>query len=347
MTRLSPARLVSPGLVLLAGLWLASAVQGQERIIELQVFCDGRAVVGTQQRWMEMLQGVGADRVVVKTGAVDAPNIEESKVASATMIYLSGSIENSQLHLPGGRFSINDKAGIRDLIQKLRDDGATVALAEKKAFGLTSAQLVELHGMLRKPLDFDTKGANAGEVIEKIAQLIEVRFHFDATAQTTLLANHTVTESLEGISAGTSLAVVLRPLGLVLQPQRLQGKPLELLIVDFQKSAENWPIGWPLEQSPVQAEPRLFEKLKLEIRGFPLSDALNAIEKRSGVPFFYDHNSFAREGVALSQNIVTVVQERASLMVAIGKLLRQCRPKLSDELRMDENGKPFLWITTQ
>lgn len=37
---------------------------------------------------------------------------------------------------------MKDKQGIRDYIQKIRDDGSKVALAEKKAFGLTSEQLV-------------------------------------------------------------------------------------------------------------------------------------------------------------------------------------------------------------
>ncbi len=93
--------------------------------------------------------------------------------------------------------------------------------------------------------------------------------------------------------------------------------------------------------------PRLFERLQLEIRGFPLKDALGAIEKRTGVPFFYDYNTFARAGVELKATKVTLVQDKASFMVAIDKLLRQSKPKLIDELRVDENGKPFLWITTR
>ena len=169
-----------------------------------------------------------------------------------------------------------------------------------------------------------------------------VRFPF-----ATKLVFVTVAEELNGVSAGTALAVVLRPLGLVWQPRRLPGKPLELMIVDSQESLENWPIGWPLERPPVQIEPRLFERLQLEIRGYPLGDALDAIEKRTGVSFFYDHNSLARAGVELKKTKVTLIQDKASFMVAIDKLLRQCKPQLIDELRVDENGKPFLWITTR
>lgn len=55
----------------------------QQRIIELQVNADSRARVGTQRRWMEMLSTVGADRVVMKTGFVAEPEIEETKLSSS------------------------------------------------------------------------------------------------------------------------------------------------------------------------------------------------------------------------------------------------------------------------
>lgn len=319
----------------------------QQRIVELQIRADARARVGTQQRWMEMLSTVGADRVATKTGSISEPEIEETKLSSTSLVTITGMISGEKLYLPGGSFSIRDKARIRELIQRIRDDGARVALAEKKAFGLTSEQLVELHQAMRKPLNFDTRSANSAEVVQKISRLIGRRLELDATARTALAGSESVSEELNGVSSGTALAVVLRPLGLVWQPRRLQGKPLELTIVDSGSSSENWPIGWPIENPPVQVEPRLFERLQLEIRGYPLSDALNAIEKRSGVPFFYDHNSLARNGVELAETKVTLIQEKASFMVAIDKLLRQSKPKLIDELRVDENGKTFLWITTR
>ena len=328
-------------------LCFASSGFAQQRIVELQVSADSRARVGTQQRWMEMLSKVGADRVVSRTGLTGGPEIEETKLSSSSLVTISGVISGDKLLLPGGSFSIRDKAGIRNLIQRIRDDGARVALAEKKAFGLTSEQLVGLHQLMQKQLNFNTRSMSAAEVVQNISRIVGREFNLDATARTALAGSAAVSEELNGISAGTALAVVLRPLGLVWQPRRLPGKPVELLIVDSQNSSENWPVGWPLEKPPVQIEPRLFERLQLEIRGYPLSDALNAIEKRTGVPFFYDHNSLAREGVELAETKVTLVQDKASFMVAIDKLLRQSKPKLFDELRVDENGRPFLWISTR
>ena len=105
-----------------------------------------------------MLQDVGADRVSSKTANSGNPTVEETETTNSTIISIRGYIVGSKLHLPGGKFLIRDKAKIKAFIQKLKDDGARVGLAEKKAFGLTSEQLVGLHQKFAQVVDFDTKG---------------------------------------------------------------------------------------------------------------------------------------------------------------------------------------------
>lgn len=317
------------------------------RMIVVEISSDARAPVGTQQKWMKMLQDVGADRVVSKTGSSGVPTVEETQTSSATLIQVTGFVVGSRLQLPGGTFSIRDRARIKALLQRLRDDGAKVALAEKKAFGLTSEQLVKLHEQLAKPVEFSTAGKNAGDVVEKIATQSGLKFSLDRAAKAAINGEEKVYEELQGVSFGTALAAVVRPLGLVVQPRRKQGQSIEVHLVDSRAEGEHWPVGWPISQAPLAVAPDLFERLDIEIRGFPIKDALNAIEKRGGVPFFYDHNTLAREGIELDDVKVTLVQKKASLMVALSKLLRQSKPRMSDELRIDENGKPFVWITVR
>ena len=337
-------------------LFLATAVflqpescQAQEkrRFISLEISSDAKAPMGTQQQWMQMLQKVGADRVTSRTGRAEAPTVEETQTAATTYIQVNGFIGSRKLFLPGGSFAINDVAGIKALLKKIRDDGATVALAEKMAFGLTSEQLVGLHDRLAKKVEFTTKGQKAGDVIKKIVKQSGLDFVYDRAARAAINGEEKVLEELNGISSGTALAAILRPLGLVLEPSRKQGKELKLQILDSRASKENWPIGWPIERTPIEAEPKLFETLPIEIRAFPLKTALDAVEKRGGVLFLYDHNTMAREGIELDQVKATLVQKKISLKVAIGKLLKHTKPKLWDEIRVDENGKTFLWISTR
>lgn len=326
---------------------LAWSQPAKRRMVYLEVSADARAMVGTQQKWLEMLQGVGADKVLSKTSRTGTPGIEETELTNSTIIRVTGFIVGNQLRLPGGKFTIRDKAGIRTLLQKLRDDGAKVALAEKKAFGLTSEQLVGLHGKLAKTVEFNTKDQPVGDVVGNLIKQAGLRFVLDQTARAAVNGQQTVVEEFKGMSVGTALAAVVRPLGVVVEPRREQGKSLEIHILDSRSSKENWPIGWPVDKPPISAAPDLFQEIPIEIRNFPLANVLDAIEKKSGVPFLYDHNSLARQGVELADVKVSLVEKKVALLVAVSRLLKQSKPKLSYEVRADENGKPFLWISVR
>jgi hypothetical protein len=324
------------------------SAQQKPRMVFLEVSADSRALVGTQQKWMEMLQGVGADRVVSKTAPTGTPKIQEDETTRSVIITVTGFIVGNKLKLPGGSFSIRDKTKIRELLTRLKDDGAKVAMAEKKAFGLTSQQLVGLHEKFSQPISFSTRDQLVGDVVSKIlASQSGLKFVMDRTAKAALNGKETVAEELKGISTGTSLATILRPLGLVVQPRREQGKSLEIQLIDAKSSTEHWPIGWPIERSPISVEPKLFKKREIEVRDYPMAIAMKAVEDLTGVPFFYDHNTMAREGIDMNEVKVTFVQKKVSMVVAISKLLRQTKPRLSEEIRVDENGKAFLWITVK
>ncbi|MGY8747258.1 MAG: hypothetical protein ACKVHR_04275 [Pirellulales bacterium] len=325
----------------------SQAQSNQRRVVYLEISADARARVGAQQQWLEMLQGVGADRVVSKTLKNGRVGIEETEMKSATVVKVSGVIAGDRLKLPGGSFTIRDKSGIRELLKRLRDDGAQVAMAEKKAFGLTSKQLVTLHGRLSQTVDFDTKGKKAGDVTAELIKKIGVPFVLDSAARAAVNGNEVILDELKGLSVGTALAAVVRPLGLVIEPKREQGKQLEIHLQDSRQSQENWPIGWPLERVPVAVAPTLFDKIPLEIRNFPLQAVLNAIEKKSGVNFLIDYNTLARKDVDLATTKVTLVEKKVVLLVAVSNALKQSKPRLSCELRIDENAKPFLWITSK
>ncbi len=321
--------------------------QPTRRMISLEISADRKAPVGTQQQWIQMLQSVGADKVISRTASPELPAVEEIKTPTMTLLKVTGFVSGRNIFLPGGKFSIRDKNGIRNLLQRLREDGATVALAEKLAFGLTAEQLVGLHEKLSKEVDFNTAGQRAGDVIKRMTEGTRMSFLYDRAATAAVNGEETVQEELKGISTGTALATVLRPLGLVLEPKREQGKELQLRILDTRSSKENWPIGWPIEKAPIEVEPKLFDTLPINIQGFPMKAAMDAIEKRAGVRFFYDQNTLAREGIELDKVKVTLQREKVSLLVAVSKLLKQSKPQLWEEIRVDENGKAFLWISTR
>lgn len=319
----------------------------QSRVISLEVSTPDRAELTTQQRWMEMLSEVGADSVRSRTSrGAPRPGIEEMQLGKTVSVRITGVISGRQILLPGATFGIKDKQGVRDYIQKIRDDGSKVALAEKKAFGLTSEQLVGIGQEFMAVVGSSTKGVATSACVEEMINQLTSPVKFDETARRALASGTTVRDELRGLSVGTALSAAVRPLGLIIVPKREQGKMVEIQIVDSQSSKENWPVGWPIEKPLDQVAPKLFNKLNnVEIRGFALKSILDRFETRMEVPFIYDQNTLARNGIELETTKVTLVKKKTTYMVALSRMLAQSKPMMKQELRVDENGKPFLWIS--
>jgi hypothetical protein len=325
----------------------SESVTAQERFVELQIVSRAAGELGVQHEMMEMLSGVGADRVSVKstTGNVRT-SVTESESGGTTNVVVVGILDGRTLKLPGGRYSLRDSARIRDYVQKLRDDGAEITLADKQAFGLTGPQLVEVFDSLGGEVQDSTKGQPSSRVIQQLA--LGLTLEIGMTDEAWQLLNDTpILEEYQGLSTGTAMAAILRPLGLVLSPFREQGKAVQFRIAASTEVEEHWPVGWPIEESPGQAEPKVFERLdEVSIQNISLKDTLDAIEARVGVPFIYDQNGIARAGLDLSEVQVNLIRTRPmKYFLVLKKVLIQARPKLDVEIRKDENGKSFLWIS--
>ena len=318
----------------------------QTRIVEIEVSAGQQAELQTQQRWMEVLTEIGADRVRSRTNPAGRPDIKELGSGKTVVVKVKGVISGNELIVPGHRFFISDQAGMRDFVQRLRDDGSKVTLAEKKAFGLTSEQLVEVYQKLGKPLDITTLNRPASEVVEQLLKQTSIDTHWDDAFRQAMRGDALVKEELQGVTTGTALAAVLRPLGLVMVPQRKQGDTTKLHLVDSGSVEEHWPIGWPTDKPLKTYEPKLFDRQNIAIRDYQLDQALAAIQRRVAIPFLYDQNSLARAEIEMGETGVTLVRENLAYMVAIQKLVSQTRPRMRAEMRLDEAGKPFLWFST-
>ncbi len=333
------------GLISSLALFCQSAL-AQTRIVEIEVSADQQAELHTQQRWMEALTKIGADRVRSRTNPVGKPGIKELGSGKMVVVKVKGVISGNQLVVPGHRFFIGDVEGMRDFVQRLRDDGSKLTLAEKKAFGLTSEQLVDVYKRLSKPVETSTLNQPVSDVLERLLLQSGMETEWDDASRKAIKGDDVVTEQLQGVTTGTAIAAVLRPLGLVMVPQRKQGGTAKLHLVDSRAADEHWPIGWPTEKPLKTYEPKLFDRQNIAIRDYQLDQALAAIQRRVAIPFLYDQNSLARAGIVLGETDVTLVNENLAYMVAIQKLVSQSRPRMRAEMRLDEAGKPFLWFST-
>ena len=319
--------------------------QTNDRSIELEVYSTPTTDAVLQHEWLEALSEVRADRVSAKTARQPSPSVEEASYGGSTVILVKGVINNRKIKLPGKSFSINDRSGIKDYLQSLRADGAKTALAEKKAFGLTSEQLVRVHSNLASVGQASSKDQAAGQLLKQMIQSLPLKTELSYAAKAALTSDEKVTNQYQGLSIGTAVSIELRRHALVLRPTPKRGRGIELEIVPVAVAPESWPQGWPPEKPPVTTVPKLFEVTALQLNNVQLDSVLAAISRRLKIEFVVDPAAWNGKTVNLSTVKVTYNKKRSSYSAAIGSILSQSKPQLHYEIRQDENEKPFIWIT--
>ena len=332
-------------LLLSAAIAAALAVRGygSEPRVDLEVAIEGGFVPSDSRAWSEMLNQAGFSNVRLRGDRGDSPAIETLGTEQSRSYRVVGLLTAAnQLVLPKGRFGVNDRSGVEAWVRKLKEGGEDAINIKPAAFGLLPKQLVAIHEALAARLESPTLGRPAREVAKQIADRLPYKFIADGAAQTALASDEVVADELNGLSSGTALAAVLRPLGLVVFPEK-NGGDIRLRIAAAANSKEHWPVGWPPKGNPSETLPEFFKYLRVEINNTPLSEAMLAIASRVKAPLLVDHNAVARGQVNL-QTKVNFPATNIYYARALDRLLFQA--KLKYELRVDEAEKPFLWITT-
>jgi hypothetical protein len=104
-----------------------------------------------------------------------------------------------------------------------------------------------------------------------------------------------------------------------------------------------WPNGWEPPETPGRVAPSLFEILNAQIEGYTLAETLAAIGPRVKIPFYFDRAAMDANDIELSKIQVQVPRTRTSYKRVIDRALSHAR--LGSQVRVDESGKPFLWIS--
>ena len=306
-------------------------------------------VLGEQQasaefhEWLQVLDKAGAGRIQIRSPqAQDKLKVEVQGTADRPIYVVTGVLSSGELILPGARFRRSDGARLAQWIADVAENGPPDRREAKTAFGLTAAQMEQVRNDLTQPVGFSTVDKTPAEVLHQIAARLRFPLRADASAVGDLTAEKVV-EELTDLSCGTAMACVLRPAGYCLVPQR-SGRELSYSVIQARAGQEVWPIGSKPEGAAKDVLPALYESLTVNIQNVPAARALKAIGGRLKVPVLIDHNALARYNIDLEKVTVSAPQGRTTHSLILQKVLFQAR--LKPELRVDEAGKPFLWITT-
>lgn len=320
----------------------ASVVSAQDARVSLDLITEPGISPEASREWLQMLGDLGFEGLRIRS-ARGGEKLEVQPSGSGFRV--TGAITvDGKLQLPGGTYRRGDKAGVSKWLAKLRRGGEEELTTKTGAFGLLPRQLVEVNDTLAAKVRFSTADMRPREAIEKIADRVPWKLQIDKAADRALDTPETIKEDYIGLSSGTAMAAILRPLGLVLTLDRTERGEPYLRIADSRAAKEHWPIGWPTKKPPRETLPDLYKFINVEIKETPVAEALEAVRARLEVPLIVDQNSLARHSVDMATAKVTLPKANTFYSSILEKMLFQA--KLKYELREDEAGQPFLWVTT-
>ncbi|HVA48465.1 MAG TPA: hypothetical protein VNH11_19025 [Pirellulales bacterium] len=331
----------------LAGCGVVAAAEGR---VELELVTGAQFPATAQQQWYNLLSELGVDGLRIrKAGSGDKAEVKVAGSKASPVYRVVGLlVSGNELVLPGGRFSPRDRGPLAEWLKKLRTEGPTSSGggAGNLPFGLATKDFAAIHADLTKRVAFSTQGMPPVELLDKLAAGLTYRLSLDAPTRRVLGQAGPIGEELEGLSTGTAIAYVLRSEGLGLLPAPAGGKGPKYAVLKPSAGQTTWPVGWPLQdRKPGDVMPKLFETLNAEIEEIPLTDVLDTVVgERLKAPVLYDHYALARQGIELQKAIATFPPGKTWYYKLVDKLLH--RAGLKGEWRLDDGGKPLLWVTT-
>lgn len=302
-----------------------------------------------QQQWYQALSELGVDGLQIrKAAAGDKAEVKTAGSKAAPVYRVVGMLTSTgQLELPGGRFSTRDRGRLAEWLGKLKAGGpaALTGNAGPTPFGLSPTQFAAVNADLATIVVDSSKGLTPGELLDKLSPALKHTFAVDRATRQRLAASPAIAEELQGLTTGTALAYAVRAEGLGLLPRGGDAKKVEYAIVKPAEKQTTWPVGWPLEdRKPKDVVPALFETLNAEIDDISLVEAMEVICGRLKAPVLYDHYALARHGIDLAKLQAKFPARKTWYGKIIDRILHQSG--LTGEWRLDDAGKPLLWVTT-
>ncbi len=315
---------------------LQQCANSAEKRVEIEVLTESRAPLEGAHEWLQVLKELKCDQVRMraKRAGDNAPSIRGDTADSRTIKVTAVLSSDNSLAVPNRRFRRPSVAALTVWLKELR----TPPSESPREPPASPAELLGLRRRMSTALSAPTKGMSV-EVFLNSTRDWEIPVTINRSLR--VPGGIKISNELSGLSRGTALAIVVRQLDATVVPEP-GGQSVE--VTASRKSSQSWPIGWKLEKPVPIVVPKLVKSLPVQIAGTPLADVLSAFESRIGIPFVIDHSELSRNRIDLKAISIKIGPRRATYKRVLDSIL--VRNLLSGEVRIDEAGKPFYWITT-
>lgn len=317
-----------------------------EGTVRMELYTQAGFQVADSQKWYQMLTELGVTGLQIRgaQGREQAEIIEQGTKTNPSYLVKGFLTGRGELVVPGGRFRVSDRGKLKAWIDELQTWGTQGSPDGQPAFGLNGKQFGELKRDLAQAVAKSTEGESRPKVFRALKDQLTTEVVIASNLAEAYQADDKVTTDLRGISVGTALAYLMRPLGHVMTPERLPSGKVRLVVQSGDRVEKPWPVGFKPQKRNIELVPRSMEFLTVEIDPTPLKDVVGALQQRLEVPVLWDRNQLIKHDIDPSQIKVSFPKKRSWYNNILGNVLRQA--ELKHELRIDENNQPFYWVTT-
>lgn len=328
---------------LLIGAMVRSAFGAAARV-ELTLAAEPGAPLVAQQTWVRQLGQAGVPSVRIRQGrAGDSPAIETIGGGQSPMYRVTGVLNTrGEVVLPGGRFRSGEADRVARWLADVAEKGPPDAREPVAVMGLPQSQLDALRAELAAPVDFSTQAASRGKVVRQIIERLSISVDVDA-AVLAALDEDALDEELLGLARGTAMAYVLSSPGLGLLPRGSIRGP-SLAIAKPHRGEASWPVGWPPEQRGPQLLPEMYSRREIHVENVSVQEVIEEIARRVNIPILTDRAALDHYDIDPAKVTASVPRGQTTYSLVLQKTLFQAR--LKSELRVDDAGRPLVWVTS-
>ncbi len=302
------------------------------------------------QQWGEVFAKMNVPLRIRQPAHNDKEGVDQQVFGTIRRVKVIGQLDRSgQIVFPDRKFHARDVAKLEEWIEELRTYGAQGAPEGQPLWGLQQAEFDRLYLKLKEPVEESTAGMSMTAAIRVLGLPEEYPLRFTADTRELLSTQPLlpdVQHDLQGFAKGTSLAIILRGYGLSVAPRRLPDESIVLAIEPDHEERQAWPIGWNPDQLGLPRmglAKEMFAARSIHIDKQILSELLPHIEEETGMKIFLDPLSLESLKVNPERLVINYPHRRTSWSLCLRTILGQV--KLTQEVRVDENEKPFLWVS--
>ena len=342
--------------------WAAQAGPNKARV-NLVICGQQGAPITSFQTWGRELGQAGISNVRIRSAiSSDTVGIIKRGGKQWPVLDVTGIIDSQgDLILPGGRFSPGDAPKVAKWIDQIAAPPETQkGRGQKSAFDLSEKNFVRMTADLEQIVNFSTFGQERAAVIDKIAARLSVPLRFEPGIKAKI-GREKMTDELVGFSCGAVLAYVLRLDGLCFVPRESLGRALSyrvmaptnsdpalwtVAVTKFGQGSEKmkaWPVGWLPEEQWQKLQPNLYEFHNVNVQNAPLDKVLESVGKNLDLPILIDRVALTQYKIDLAKIPILFPNSRTTYGIFLKRVLNKF--KMRYELRVDEAGRPFIWVT--